>query len=318
MKLVLVAMIIASVNFAVAQDQSMTPLPRKVAQQSTNEVEPKVNPEQPEPPAGTIVKPTKEQLKTVPKAPVKKKATEETTTEIKTEETTTTVETTPAVETKKQEVTAVEEKPSTSKPHLFGLHADVNIPHLINYGLDYWHSSRWFSASANMGGASVPSSLVKSAISDIDDPSIKISNMEGVLRVHPFAGSFYIGAAYGNHKIEAAGNKTITITSPAPGSATFRLTDTIKANYFTPHIGWLWKLDMGLTFGFDLGYLNPSSVSVDLKEEALTPLPGGATLADFQSTAEYKKAKKDIVDGSEDVGKKGLPYLALFRIGYMF
>ncbi len=310
MKIALIAMLITSANFAVAMDESTyanTPKTRKVAQQPPATVEPAVKPNQPEPPAGTIVKPTEEQLKTIPKT-VPKKKTEEVSSD--------TTEAKPVEET---QVTVTEEKSSSdASPHLFGFHADLNVPHLVSYGLDYWHSARWFSASANMGGANIPSSTLKSMIKDVDDPSVKISHMEAVARLHVFAGSFYVGLAYGSHTIEGAGNKTVTITAPAPGSATIRITDKIQSNYLTPHIGWLWKLDMGLTFGFDLGWLAPANASVDLKEQALTPLPGSTTLADFQATPEYQQARKDIVDGSEQAGKKGIPYVALFRIGYMF
>ncbi len=271
MRIIFAALLIAGANYAFAQEE--------------------VSKASPAPPSGAIVKPTSEQLKTLPTEIPNKKV--ETTTE-------------------------VTEMKTNLNPHLFGFHADFNVPHLMNYGLDYWHSSRWFSLSANMGGGSVPSSTLKSYISDVDEPSLKISNVEAVARYHIFAGSFYLGLGYGNHTIDAAGNKTVTITSPVPGSATVRLTDRIKSNYLTPHVGWLWKLDVGLTFGFDIGYMAPSGASVELKEEALTALPGGASLADFQSTAEYQKARKDVIDASEQIGKKGLPYLALFRIGYMF
>ena len=301
MKILLMAVLFFTTSLALAQDELT----------GTNE-------NKSESPSGTYVKPTKQQLKTVPKTSPAKKKTESTTVESSEESDTSAVDEKPVIEKKKTEVSVKEESAPTSKPHLFGLHADLNVPHLINYGLDYWHSSRWFSISLNGGSTNIPANILKSAIKDVDDPSVKISNLEGVARLHVFSGSFYVGLGYGNHSIEGAGNKSITITTPVPGSATVRLTDKIKSNYVTPHIGWLWKLDMGLTFGFDVGYMAPSGATVDLKEEALTPLPGGASLADFQATPEYQQARKEIVDASEQIGKKGVPYLALLRIGYMF
>jgi hypothetical protein len=299
MNLLLAFTIVLSTQFALAQ------------------TEPKVKQDEPASPTGTIVKPTKSQLKTIPKVPPKSKAIDKS--EIKTEDETKVESVT---ETKTEQVT--ENKPAevsnyySSNPHLFGFHVDANVPHFVNYGLDYWHSSRWFSVSANLGGGSVPSSTLKTFIKDVDEPSLKISNQEAVARLHPFMGAFYLGMTFGRHVIEATGNKTVSVTVPAPGSATFRLTDKITSNYLTPHVGWMWKYDIGLTLGFDIGYMAQSGASVDLKEEPMGPLPFGTSMSDYQSTPEYQQARKDVVDASEQIGKKGIPYLALFRIGYMF
>lgn len=304
MKLVLITVLFLSSKMVFAQEPTPTePVPK--------------------PEIGTTVPPTEEQLNTVnpeeakkPKAKAKAKKVEtkkveETVVEEKKEEPKTEV-----TETKKEEVKKEEKKSDDSEPHRFGFHADLNVPHILNYGLDYWHSSRWFSVALNGGGYSVDN-LGKYS-KDAEGMSFKISNQEAVARLHVFAGSFYVGVGAGKHTIEASKTQEFSITTPVAGSATIRVTDKITSNYLNPHIGWLWRASFGLTFGIDLGYMSQSSPSVDLKEEALTALPGGASFSDFQATAEYQAERRKIVDESEKVGKTSVPYLALFRLGWLF
>lgn len=235
----------------------------------------------PDEPIGTIVKPTPEQ-----KASVKEPVNE-----------------------------PVKERESASE-HQFGLHADLNIPHILNYGLDYRHSSRWFSTALNFGGYSV-SDVAKSS----DTPNgldIKIANQELMLRVHPAKGSFYIGLGYGAHAITVETQQTITVTTPVPGSADVAITDAIKAQYLLPHVGWLWQLPAGLTFGMDFGYLSPIGPSVDLKTDISNISNPFITRGDIEATQEYKNARQELINKSEQFGKLGLPYWTVFRIGWLF
>ncbi len=205
--------------------------------------------------------------------------------------------------------------PSTIWPH-FGLHADLNVPHVLNYGLDYWHSSQWFSTALNFGGYSV-SGVAKN--SDVPNGlNIKIANQDLMLRWHPAKGSFYVGLGYGSHAITVETKQTITVTSPFPGSADVEISDEIKANYLLPHVGWLWRLPVGLTFGIDLGYLSPISPSVDLKSNVSNISNPLVTKGDIEATTEYKNARRDLIDKSEQFGKMGLPYWTVFRVGWLF
>ena len=192
----------------------------------------------------------------------------------------------------------------------------MNIPHILNYGLDYWHSSRLFSVALNAGGYKI-NNVAKS--DDLPNgANIKISNQEFVLRYHPFAGSFYFGLGFGKHEVNADANRTISVTAPVAGSADVFITDNVKANYLLPHVGWLWKTSFGLTFGMDLGYLSPSSTQVDVTTKISNISNIAITEDMIKATDDYKKAYQDVVDNSEKYGKQGLPYWTVIRIGYMF
>lgn len=205
---------------------------------------------------------------------------------------------------------------ATDDGHLFGFHGDVNVPHILNYGLDYWHSSKYFSVALNAGGYKV-NNVAKS--NDLPNgANVKISNQEAVLRYHPFAGSFYLGLGFGKHEINVDANRQIQVTSPVSGTADVAISDKIKANYFLPHVGWLWKTSFGMTFGMDLGYLSPSGPSVELNTK-ITNISNPAVTEDMvKNTDDYKKAYQEVVDNSEKYGKMGLPYWTVIRLGYMF
>ena len=204
----------------------------------------------------------------------------------------------------------------STSDHQFGLHADLNIPHILNYGLDYRHSSRWFSTALNFGGYSA-SGIAKNA----DTPNgldIKITNQELMLRIHPAKGSFYVGLGYGAHAITVETQQTISVTTPVPGSADVAISDEIKARYLLPHVGWLWQLPGGLTFGMDFGYLSPISPTVDLKTNISNISNPLITRADIEATPEYRNARQELINKSEQFGKLGLPYWTVFRIGWLF
>ncbi len=226
----------------------------------------------------------------------------------------------PVPETAQTEPTEVENKKSdsgsSSEPHRFGLHVDLNVPHILNYGLDYVHPSEWFSGAINFGGYSM-SGLLKST--DLPNGlNVKIANQELMLRMHPLRGSFYFGLGYGNHTFNVETKQRITVTTPVPGSADVEISDEIKANYLLPHIGWAWRLSMGLTFGLDIGYLSPLNPSVDLKSKITNISNPAITSSDVETTNEYKNARRDLIDKSEQAGKTGLPFFTVFRIGWLF
>jgi hypothetical protein len=283
MKLFLVTAILL-VNYQVFAQKNMTVTPApspSVDDNATSE--------------DTIVKPTNEQLKTVPK---KKKVVKES--EInKTDDT--------IMDEKKVEAPVVET--ASKAPQLFGFHADLNFPHILNYGVDYWSSSRRFSAAISLGGYS-QNGFGKTATDTGAD--LKISNQEIALRYHPFQSAFYVGGIYGQHAL--TGSKTATYTVGAQ-SRTTTITDKITAQYFTPHFGWLWKADYGLTFGMDFGYLFPINSKSTIDEGDIVNDPLYPALTTQQ---DYIDNKRKIQADSNQYGNSSVPFVALLRFGWLF
>ncbi|MBC7742676.1 MAG: hypothetical protein H7061_10790, partial [Bdellovibrionaceae bacterium] len=141
---------------------------------------------------------------------------------------------------------------------------------------------------------------------------LAISNQELDLKYHPFLSKFYVGAMYGQHKL--VGKKTATYTVLSQ-SRTTTITDTITASYVTPHIGFTWKADWGLTIGRDLGWLVPISPKAEINEGDITSDPLYSSLA---VQADYVENKRKLQEESDKYGKTSLPYLALLRVGWLF
>ncbi len=178
--------------------------------------------------------------------------------------------------------------------HHFGLHGSLGVPHPLNYGLNYIHSSGLFSAEFSMGS-------FKHKIQDVD---AKLENMEIGLRWHPWRGSFFVGMLLGQHTVTATKTETVTGIGSVTGTA------KVKADYLTPHVGWMWGMEGGGFFGgFEIGYQSPMNAKVEYNDNA----PAGATLF-----SEYNEFRKDVQDQGEKYGKMGLPYLALLKIGWLF
>ena len=195
-----------------------------------------------------------------------------------------------------------EEKPATaanSASHYFGFHAEVGLPHPLTYGLDYLHSSGYFSAGVSMGSYSMKT----------DDVELSLGNTDLALRYHPFAGAFYIGVMVGKQSITA--KKTETITDSGSGiTATVNAEAKVESNTMTPHLGWMWGVaDGGLFVGFDLGLQSPSGVSTTFTTDAPSPLT---------SKQEYRDLEDEVKKKGDDIGNTSLPYVGLLRIGYLF
>lgn len=196
---------------------------------------------------------------------------------------------------KSEELTKTEQAPAAdvSSEHYFGLNASLGLPHPLNIGLDYIHSSKIFSVGLAAGSFSLKQ----------DGAEVGIGNSDVALRWHPFMGSFYIGALLGQQKI--VGKKTETISGQ---SITAEI--EIKSGYTTPVLGWMWGSSNGGFFaGMELGYQSPSGVKSSLTTNADNTI---------KATQEYKDLEKDARDAADKIGNTSLPHIALLKIGWLF
>lgn len=203
-----------------------------------------------------------------------------------------TTETKPTLPVKKVETEAAAVQ-SAGSEHLFGLHAAIGFPHPLSAGLDYVHSSRYFSLGIGAGSFG----------SKISDADVSIKNTEFALRWHPFAGSFYVGALVGNQNITAEKTETIQgqrVTGKAD----------VKSKYITPNVGWMWGMGNGGFFAsMELGFQSPSDVTTDFSSDAS---------ALIQLQPEYQELKDDVIKQGNDIGNQGLPHVVLIKVGWLF
>lgn len=183
----------------------------------------------------------------------------------------------------------------TNNEHLFGIHAALAVPHPLSFGANYVHSSHLFSAEFSMGSFG----------GTFSDTKVKLQNTEVALRWHPWAGSFYLGAIYGNQKITA--EKTEYIAAAAQN---VNAKVDVKSNYLTPHFGWAWGAQStGFFSSIEFGYQSPAGVKTDFSTDA-----AGAA----QATQDYKDLEKDVREQGDNIGNMGLPHMVLVKIGWLF
>lgn len=175
----------------------------------------------------------------------------------------------------------------------FGFNVALATPFLNQYGLNYVNTSKNFSAE-----------LVHSAISlTITDIVIGGQSDAIILRWHPFSGSFFLGAGFGQKTVYSEASQTI-------GGANIRTKFEIKSATLTPTLGWMWGIaDGGFFGGFDVGYQTHLSPKSELTSNA-----DDATKA----SAEYVALEDSANTQGEKLGKLALPVITLFRIGYLF
>lgn len=177
--------------------------------------------------------------------------------------------------------------------HLFGVHAALGVPHPLNFGLNYVMPSHLLSFAVAAGSFNATSS----------DVELGIGNSEIALRWHPFYGSFYVGALYGQQNIKAKKTEVIQAQSVTAEVE-------VKSNYLTPHVGWMWGAENGGFFAsMDIGYQMPSNVTTTFTSNADPAV---------QATQDYADLSKDVRDGGDKIGNTALPYWSMVKVGWLF
>lgn len=192
-------------------------------------------------------------------------------------------------------------------PVRLGPTVSIGFPFLLNYSLDATWDKK---VGVSFSGGSFRRELDKKT-------EIEIFNWDARVRWFPFQGSFFLGAAYGNQGI--VGKTKQDLKFDANGTeltvpTTIRL--ELNTNYLTPHLGWFATWDSGFTIGSELGYQMPLS-SKAKTQTAFDDVSSDAETS-VKESEEYKKALADLEDSAEAFGKNAVPYLNLFRIGWLF
>ena len=119
--------------------------------------------------------------------------------------------------------------------------------------------------------------------------------LDGDLRLYPFSGSFFLGAAIGRQHLKATITETTTLSGPQTATA------EVTSWFVTPRLGWLWAYDSGFTLGLELG------VQLKLSADRNVTVP-----------AQASQTQRDNVNNLIDFAAS-LPLPSLnFRTGYLF
>ncbi len=151
----------------------------------------------------------------------------------------------------------------------------------------------------------------------MDKAELKIKGYDIHARWHPFMGSFFLGAAYG--RMELDGTYEDKFTARVNGferEVNAKVLANIKAKYVSPRLGWFAVWDSGLTAGFELGAQIP--LSPETSVDAIIPGATAGEEAQIKSTSDYKDLEKQANDTVKFLGKKTIPIVTLFKVGWMF
>ena len=182
----------------------------------------------------------------------------------------------------------------------------LGLPHPVTGGIDIVY--------ADIAALSITGGRFGVNVMDTD---IEIRNWDVAARWFPFQGTFFVGASYGNQGIVGKRKVDLKVTTagvPLTVPTTLRL--EIESNYFTPQIGWYARWDSGFTLGFDIGFQIPSGANSELQTSFEDVSAAGEVAV--RNSDEYKDNKKDVEDAAEAIGKKGIPFINIIRLGWLF
>ncbi len=216
------------------------------------------------------------------------------------------------------------QKPTTNEPNTYegergsdslgllgpiriGPTVQIGVPHPLTYGVE--------AMVADV--VSLGFSTGKYHVKLNSKGALDITSWDAFARWHPFAGSFFLGVAYGHQDLSGTYKDDVTITSGAASATMPAEVDVdVKGSYFSPRLGWFAVYNSGLVLGFELGAQIPVSPSVKVEEVVTGISP--AQQAAIEGTQDYKDLHKKADDAARIIGKKTLPYVSLLKIGWMF
>ena len=177
--------------------------------------------------------------------------------------------------------------PNPPKPYAITL----GIQYPTGLVLEFNHRpSRQFSFAVEAGGYFLNDVLLNSSVLQGGvKNSLIITAFEGRARWHPSGNPFFAGLAVGWQVLWMSG-----LNGDAGASG------TLSGLYFTPHLGWLWALENGFTFGTEFG------VQVPLGNRNVGTF--GLTATNMANAAQSLTPMAAIL----------FPYINFIKVGYSF
>ncbi len=181
-------------------------------------------------------------------------------------------------------------------PWRVGASVALGFPHVLTYGLEVMYHQH-VSGLISFGDFDLNS----------DDVKIGLSNWDVRGRWHIWAGSAFVGLAYGSQSLTGSISEDIVVSGTRVPTT---LTMDVVTTYATPHGGFHWVWDTGLALGAELGLQVPIDNDV---EDIQTRFAVAENAAD---TREYGELRDELRKGVRAFSRAQLPYLAI-RAGWL-
>jgi hypothetical protein len=175
---------------------------------------------------------------------------------------------------------------------VYGPFLGLGAPHPISLGIRLRLDPRW---SFEVDGGLLRLGLTHQR-------AIGISHFQGTARWSPWGGVFHVGMHLGYQNISFS--TTIPTTEQI---GILRITSL----FATPHVGWDWRYRSGITLGVGLGWQFPFLARGDVGVPS-------SVFKDAEQEDLYYGLKRGSKRALQRLGSLPLPYVTLFRIGYLF
>lgn len=152
----------------------------------------------------------------------------------------------------------------------------------------------------------------------IQDTDANIIHFEARAVLYPFLGSFFIGSAIGNRKVDAKIDVCVYLSNYSGACIPARSFLKVRTSYITPQFGWLFMWDSGLTLGTEFGVQIPiESGSLDFWSEVYSN-DENKIKAVYDSYT-FQNHQRNIRDDIGDYFRKNaLPFWNIIKVGWLF
>lgn len=195
----------------------------------------------------------------------------------------------------------------------------AGLPNLLNFGL-LLKITDYFGAGVNVG--LIPTLRV----SYYGDATLNYDELDGFVRIHPFAGGFFIGSGLGYATISGSFTDTFDTSAYAsqipaglaiPNQVTYSSQGSVRTLVITPQIGYFYTTEIGFSLGIDFGAQVPIAPS-NVQFESQLPLPPNAPPQIVQAvqTQLLDPSDSEVRSTLESIGRTPIPTVNV-RIGWL-
>lgn len=204
-------------------------------------------------------------------------------------------------------------------PVRLGPMVGVGMPNLLNFGVLLKITS-YFGAGVNVG-------LIPTVrLSYYGDATLKYEEFDAFLRVHPFAGGFFLGAGIGYATISGTVTDQFNTSAYAaqipaglsiPAQVTYSSQGSVRTLVLTPQIGYFYTTKVGFSIGLDFGAQLPIAPS-RVRFESQLPLPSGtpSALVEAVQSRLLDPTDQKVRSTLESIGRTPIPTVNV-RIGWL-
>jgi hypothetical protein len=140
------------------------------------------------------------------------------------------------------------------------------------------------------------------------DAGLKLNAYQGVVRIFPFGGSFYIGSGFGYQQLKAS----LGHTDPSSGDRS-EVSCDMSGLFVSPQLGWLWIWKSGFAFGLNIGAQIPVP-----KDPVVKTTVNGVEIPESAGDEDTNDMRDKVRTVARVVAKYPIPNLDLLKIGFFF